>query len=48
MLKHALKMQKVISAWLALDLNKTRYQKLIMKEEEWKYMEVLLNVLEPY
>jgi hypothetical protein len=48
MLERALEMRKVISAWLALDLNKTRYQKLIMKEEEWKYVEVLLNVLEPY
>lgn len=48
MLERALEMRKVISAWLALDLNKTRYQKLAMKDEEWKYVEVLLNILEPY
>lgn len=48
MLERSWEMKMAIRKWLQADTNKQKYVMLQMKDEEWKQVEALLDVLKPF
>jgi hypothetical protein len=48
MLERAWEMKVAVRKWLQTDTNKQKFTMLQMKDEEWKQVEALLEVLKPF
>ena len=48
MLERSWEMKTAIRKWLQADTNRQKYAVLQMKDEEWKQVEALLEVLKPF